>query len=919
MKFKMILVLLACAKCLCGQSFEQVLHSDIIVYGEIFKIESRKDNRDSKIYTLHTIKVSKVLKGSFDTLLVVQCNGGEYEGEIQFSFHEIGLPVAGEGYFFLNMMEEDEYAIPSGKGAFLRCEDSMVEYNHKNIRAVDFERNISNILKFPVVYFDKWDIGNLVSAPDSCSIITENVDNSIIEFFFDSINVNSTYDTIRFDVMAKTNMVGVYFAGGTIDVRYDSAAFGENVIQNDRLDIRKGNIVIGDNYEITKIDKEPNVFSVDLYPVNLNSELTRLGSIPESVVSVEVPYSDFSSISSFNFDSLDVVDGSISYWCDGQTEVFDEVVFGDSIVAVNSVSGSPKSLKYIMRNGHMVENSNNTKYSLEIWAESSPNTRITNGAFYLNYSNEAFGNAIVINESVELIREEVIDISQVYPGGLLDFPTTNTLEVVFGWQFDSDDSIPEELFSPLNDNAKKVCTIIFDVIDCEANRNLYFDPFIHENPFEADGPFLNTWYNVDAQSGDFLHVLYDDILTEGNDLGSGCDCTGDPIITSFDPTSIGAGDGQILTIYGDNFGEFEDLVSTVKFKNGDDPLFEPEYTTTAKAYFEEWSNSKIRVVVPSVDFQQIFKGPASSGKFIVRGKCGMVESNNPLNIEYSLLNYKNPNSSPQNDRAVKVRAAATDGDGIVFRMNENVHDNDVVKGAFRDALSKWCQTVNANFIIGAPLETNDPVIPGDNLNTVGFTTNGALASLKLLGYFEQCSSNSSNYKLVEWDFTINSEINASYLRYYNIFLHELGHAHMLNHATYLDVSQLNQSVMIYSEPASNNASFIQNGDKEGALKIFPNAVECGGLGSGDCTVGTSEIENLSDYEIFPNPTNGIINVSAYRHYGRINVTDISGKLLLTFTNYSDEIDLSGLSAGLYLLNFVSHGSLPIVKRIFINE
>ena len=49
----------------------------------------------------------------------------------------------------------------------------------------------------------------------------------------------------------------------------------------------------------------------------------------------------------------------------------------------------------------------------------------------------------------------------------------------------------------------------------------------------------------------------------------GCDA-GPPQITSFTPSEIPAGNGDILTIKGFNFGTFNSNTSKVEFKNGDD-------------------------------------------------------------------------------------------------------------------------------------------------------------------------------------------------------------------------------------------------------------------------------------------------------------------------------------------------------------
>ncbi len=76
------------------------------------------------------------------------------------------------------------------------------------------------------------------------------------------------------------------------------------------------------------------------------------------------------------------------------------------------------------------------------------------------------------------------------------------------------------------------------------------------------------------------------------------------------------------------------------------------------------------------------------------------------------------------------------------------------------------------------------------------------------------------------------------------------------------------------------------------------------------------IENLQNTQIsiFPNPTNGIINVETQEQIEKITVLDITGKLILETTN--TEIDLSKQKTGTYFLK-IETGNGIFTKKIVI--
>ena len=81
--------------------------------------------------------------------------------------------------------------------------------------------------------------------------------------------------------------------------------------------------------------------------------------------------------------------------------------------------------------------------------------------------------------------------------------------------------------------------------------------------------------------------------------------------------------------------------------------------------------------------------------------------------------------------------------------------------------------------------------------------------------------------------------------------------------------------------------------------------------------GINESSNLSSFQFFPNPTNGIITIQFNGKEAVLFVTDLTGKLVDERTVQSNEtVDLSQLNAGTYLVNMEVNGAIS-TRRLII--
>jgi len=76
-------------------------------------------------------------------------------------------------------------------------------------------------------------------------------------------------------------------------------------------------------------------------------------------------------------------------------------------------------------------------------------------------------------------------------------------------------------------------------------------------------------------------------------------------------------------------------------------------------------------------------------------------------------------------------------------------------------------------------------------------------------------------------------------------------------------------------------------------------------------------EHTLEFSVFPNPTNGILNITSKTPLNRIEIYSILGKEILNSINSNNSLDISNLNRGVYIIKVHSNNELGI-KRIIKN-
>ena len=82
-----------------------------------------------------------------------------------------------------------------------------------------------------------------------------------------------------------------------------------------------------------------------------------------------------------------------------------------------------------------------------------------------------------------------------------------------------------------------------------------------------------------------------------------------------------------------------------------------------------------------------------------------------------------------------------------------------------------------------------------------------------------------------------------------------------------------------------------------------------------CYVSTAEF--LADLEIYPNPTTGLLHLTGLSDVNVIELYSVDGKLMKSWQNVSDLVDVSGLKSGVYQL-VVTSNAVRMIKSVLIH-
>lgn len=483
---------------------------------------------------------------------------------------------------------------------------------------------------------------------------------------------------------------------------------------------------------------------------------------------------------------------------------------------------------------------------------------------YVQYSTDAFGNNVVENERIEASKEDVIE-NDVYTLQLTD-ETEQILKFLVNSGLES-----EELY-PLNTFFEKFIHVKLKIEDLWQLANLSFDDFLMGNQ--------SVFF--DENTGEY--VSFDRVSTAEPLFPFMV-----PTITSISPLPVTAGTSSYITIEGQNFGP-RNADSRVLYKNASwfPGSSLPEWTS---AYLTdettEWSENQITVLVAALT-QDL--NSAGGGNVIVENSFGADTSATVIDVRYNINNIRLSNLNFENEYRVDMRrqtqAIPNTDFGLTWSISKELADkNELVVPIINHAVEQWRCATKIAWNVRDSTVTNNSENNSDFLNLIysapssDFSQPNFLAETFTTGRIAECGTDliffvnevdiaikdSTNaFGLDIFGYALNSDpIQLNEKDFYATILHELGHAHMLNHAKPFGKVMY---PVIFSGSTSGRELTIE--DINGGIDVLQNS-EATLIPSNqcppsmlryDCSTGTDEQQKFLELEVFPNPFGNELNV-----------------------------------------------------------
>ncbi len=236
----------------------------------------------------------------------------------------------------------------------------------------------------------------------------------------------------------------------------------------------------------------------------------------------------------------------------------------------------------------------------------------------------------------------------------------------------------------------------------------------------------------------------------------------------FSPSTISAGNGQILTIDGTGFGATQSpgsrFVEFQKASDGGTTKLSP-----AVGEYISWTPTQIKVKVPS-----------GAGSGIVTVVIGALRMNSlgTLVVNYNLINTSSE---------IRRHAGVNSKGGITFQYDTKFYNQTEARNSFAKSLKAWNCASGVNFTMGDPI--NKDINAKDGFSMIRFASNelpnGVLGRADI--WTEPCGSGQN--VIVEIDIVFNKDVNWNYgenapssLQYdfQSVVMRELGTAHNMD-------------------------------------------------------------------------------------------------------------------------------------------
>lgn len=601
---------------------------------------------------------------------------------------------------------------------------------------------------------------------------------------------------------------------------------------------------------------------------------------------------------------------------------------------VNVCSPQANSITFEFDNFTVSNSGGNDYAEFDIMATSSTGAYLQNAPFWIGYSNSAFTQNVVANNAITVTRGSTF-------GSSYEDPQTSI------W-----DSLPNMFIVGITDDftagswnrpfigTTPIQVLHFKIKIANCNQNVDFN-FLEQ----ASSSFVTLGCPTateDAITGNYYffdNVFYSNLTNATIPI---CAINITQINGSFSDIHRIGGDitdpMTTITIQGGHFGNIQ----------GNGKVFMKNANDGGVAWLEldnydiiSWTDNLITVKIPNVkiDNTDLVVG---SGKVKVRNNNGdEVISNQNVIVDYSFSSYFEDSTNPQYKNRPNHAAKYGEDHKLFFSINTTTNNTPGLRDCVAKAIKDWRCSTAANWFLDS-LTTPVDINSIDSVNTIAIKhfPNDTGIFMVTLAKIEICTQgnvsrgivrdidiliNPSYLNVFHYDTTFTQDIPTGKYDFYHIILHELGHAMLLGHT--------NQStdIMYFSTPPeqlqSERVFYIDYDNLDAGINVVTksnNSTFNCNLGetifyetSGNCTGGTSGerylINNANNtLDIFPNPTNDLLNISytlSTNSKIQIQLINSLGQIVKEVSNqqtegtYTLNVDTKPFANGIYFIRF----------------
>jgi len=574
--------------------------------------------------------------------------------------------------------------------------------------------------------------------------------------------------------------------------------------------------------------------------------------------------------------------------------------------------------------------------------------------FRISYNTSSFGSNVVANNKVTITK------GATFNSATCTNPNADKIDQtpsVTGVPFGSDFNQTSWNRTLVTTTPTQLLHFKIEIANCNTNPNINFTdvsftPLFSFYAQTATADIVDTYgYDNTFYSGTITQILCKPTISNfTSPVYPGAYYPGNPT------------NKALLTIQGSNFGATRGN-GNVYFKNADDGG--QTYVNLNAFDFISLTDNEIKVIIPAMidsfpvgapSNQFTYPCPGGGLFYVKTNSNDSVVSSSPIDMPYAIKNVIKP--SPTYEKLRVDLANVNNAGGYTFFLDTSIvnHPNPKVLPIVKKAVKEWVCATGVNFITREDTIVNISSL--DNISVIYFVdtppATNALAVTKTNLIVCGNPGNTEKYIIPTaidiailkdptlfgggaWEFdTLYNPLPTNKVDFFEVILHELGHADLLKHVT--DDELMNYKALL-GPVAGNLRRYITFDDQDGGFNVVDksalniNNPSCSVYGSliivnSNCSFGSSITENnhnVLNFQIYPNP---IISYELNIQFELLNdasitfrIIDNAGRNIIsnnekkTAGKHIEKIILNQLSVGIYFFVVEIDGATQTGKLV----